>query len=1181
MTERVCAKCGTPNMVGAKFCNECGHALAAGCPQCGAPVLGGRFCSECGSPLATGADGHAAAPPSDAAPATSAPVAERRVVSMLFGDLVGFTPIAESHDAEAVREMLSAYFDRARAVVERYGGVVEKFIGDAVFAVWGVPVAREDDAERAVRAGLDLTSAVTALGEELGIGGLQMRVGITTGQVAVTLGAVGEGMVAGDAVNTAARVQSVASPSQVWVDDTTRSLTTASLAYDSVGSHELKGKSHPVELFHAIRTTAGLGGEQRVDGLEAPFVGRDRELRLVKELFHATAEEGRSRLVLVAGEAGIGKSRLAWEFEKYVDAIPTTTSWWMRARCLSYGEGVAGRVVAELVRYLLRLTDADDEATARLALDTRLRQHVADEAEREVLRPRLESLLGLSDEVFEQSDLFACWRAFLEALPDERATSVTMVIEDFQWADDGLHKFLAHVLESARAAIMILLLSRPEVAEEHPGIGVGRRATTVFLEPLPDPAMSMLLDGLVADLHKDLRTELVQRAEGIPLYAVETVRALIDRDVAVPMGGRYVVDPGNAASLDLAALGPPASLQALLAARLDALPDAERRIVQDASVLGMSFTQSGIASLTPPGVDLDAALESLRHREILTVDNDPRSPERGQFRFVQAVLRGVAYDTLSRRDRRARHLAVADYLSAAPDADATAGVVAAHCLDALESMPDASDSAELTARASTLLEQAALHATAIGSPALALSHYARLMSLDPPDDVVIRVTVAAAGLTARVGSKLDRALEWTERGLAAAERSGTEDDTLSLQLAAARLLIARGSVQEALPLSSQAFDACLGRPDRISALAVAARQLCLCAQYSADPELAQRAAFGALADIERFGNDEDFAAFLDTAGIWFSLAGYRRLAPVVYRAATVAYGDRGSASIPPLINLAAGVMHDDPREGQRAAAESIDRARRVGVSSVAALANYSAGAWSTGGWSEAIEMMQAHVAEGTTSLLDWETFVAACSACFAWGRDDRTVMIALPAEETEDPVVRGWRLMHEAVAAALAGDLRQAGVTMISAADATGALRVSNEDMPLCYALAVEILLAAGMTAELDELTTRLEAIPPGQLYRLMHGMVLRVRALLDEGPAAGLRAAIAVFDGMGAAFWAARVRVELAAALADTLDPAAAELLDAAEPALAAAGATRVLRELSRVRERLAPDPAAELSRL
>src|SRR3954464_471260 len=444
MAEALCAACGAENRAGAKFCVECGQSFAPTCPTCGAPVVSGKFCGECGSPLTAGAaanptartaggDAPVGGTPSAGAPA---PVAERRIVSLLFADLVGFTPLSESRDPEAGRELLSAYFGRARAVVERYGGTVEKFIGDAVFAVWGVPAAREDDAERAVRAGLDLVSAVAALGEEVKAEGLQMRVGITTGQVAVTLGAVGEGMVAGDAVNTASRVQAVANPGEVWVDAPTRALTTASLAYEAAGSHELKGKSVPMELFRAVRTTGVVGGDQRVDGLEAPFVGRDRELRMVKELFHATAEEKRTRFVLVAGEPGIGKSRLAWEFEKYLDAITSQVSYWLRGRCLSYGQGVAGRVVAEMIRSLLRVTDTDTEETVRAALNERLERNVSDSAEREVLGPRLESLLGLSDRAFDQADMFACWRAFLEHLTSD-GSLVTLVVEDLQWADDG------------------------------------------------------------------------------------------------------------------------------------------------------------------------------------------------------------------------------------------------------------------------------------------------------------------------------------------------------------------------------------------------------------------------------------------------------------------------------------------------------------------------------------------------------------------------------------------------------------------------------------------------------------------------------------------------------------------------------------------------------------------------
>jgi class 3 adenylate cyclase len=1165
VAEQLCAQCGTHNAAGAKFCGECGHALAVTCPRCGAIPTGERFCTECGAELA-GA-GTVAVPHQGAEAA--APVAERRMVSLLFGDLVGFTPISESRDPEAVRELLSAYFDRARAVVERYGGIVEKFIGDAVFAVWGVPAAHEDDAERAVRAGLDLTSTVTALGEELDVKGLQMRVGITTGQVAVTLGAVGEGMVAGDAVNTASRVQSVAAASQVWVDDTTRSLTTASLAYESMGTHELKGKSLPVELFHATRTTAVVGGEQRVDGLEAPFVGRDRELRMVKELFHATVEEGRPRLVLVAGEPGIGKSRLAWEFEKYIDAIPTETTWWMRARCLSYGEGVAGRVVAELVRYLLRLTDEDDEATARQTLDLRLRQHVTDETEREVLRPRLESLLGLNDQVFEQADLFSCWRGFFESLPNEQSSSATILIEDFQWADDGLHAFLDHILDAARAPIMILVLGRPEVREQRPGVGVGRRATTVFLEPLTDPAMSRLLDGLVADLPDALRAELVQRAEGIPLYAVETVRALIDRDVAVPLDGRYVVDANSAETLDLAALGPPASLQALLAARLDALPEGERRIVQDASVLGMSFTRSGIASLTPDGVDLDAALDSLRRKEILTVDNDPRSPERGQYRFVQALLRGVAYDTLSRRDRRVRHLSAATYLGDLPDADGISGVIAAHYLDALDSLPDAADAGELRARATALLEQAALHAAAAGAPALAVSHYSRLLGLDPPDDVVVRATTAASRIILQLGSGFERALSWTDLGLAAAERTGNTDDALWLRLRAANLMLAQGQAPAALPLCKTVLEASAGRADRIALLSHAARLLCLCAQGTGDPSLAQEAAIAALADIERYGDDRDFAVFLDTMSMWFSLAGFRRLAMLVRRAAHAAYDVRDPSGVAPVTNLASATLHDDPLEAQQFAADAISRAERLGVSPLAAVGHYVAAAHALGTWPEAIAQIQAQRGDGVTSLLDWETYLAASSACLAWGKDDRTILVAPPegAMSSSDPVVAGWWLMHSAVSSALEGDLPAGAATAARAVERMADTGLANEDMPMAFALAVDLLVAAGMSSALEIITTQLEEVPLGQRFRLLHGALLRARALLDDTDIAGLRASVAVFDDAGMDYWAARVRVELARALNDTGESGAAELLDAAEPLFSSADAKRALSELRELR--------------
>src|SRR5580658_1090543 len=299
---------------GDRFCGDCG-AAAGVCLACGEPLAPGkRFCRACGTPLAE------ITPAVPLRPGPE-PVAERRVCSVLFCDVVGFTPLSESRDPEAVRELLTRYFATARTVIGRYGGVVEKFIGDAVMAVWGTPSAAEGDAERAVRAALDLVAAVESLGAEVGAPGLAARAGVVTGEVAVSLGAVGEGMVAGDAVNTAARVQAAAEPGQVLTDGPTYRLAGRGVGFADAGERALKGKAEPARLWRATRVLSAVGGVQRVDGLEAPLTGRDAELRTIRELFHATAERRVPRLVLTSGPAGVGKSRLGWEFEKYADGL--------------------------------------------------------------------------------------------------------------------------------------------------------------------------------------------------------------------------------------------------------------------------------------------------------------------------------------------------------------------------------------------------------------------------------------------------------------------------------------------------------------------------------------------------------------------------------------------------------------------------------------------------------------------------------------------------------------------------------------------------------------------------------------------------------------------------------------------------------------------------------------------
>ena len=352
----ICGNCGAENRAGRKFCAECGTALTPPCPSCGAyNEPSEKFCGECGTALGGGA---AAVP---AAKAAAAPVAqaERRLVSILFVDLVGSTALAEGRDPEETRDLLTRYFDLARDVIGRYGGSVEKFIGDAVMAMWGAPTAHEDDAERAVRAGLDLVAAVRTLGPSI-----QARAGVLTGEAAVTIGAVGQGMVAGDLVNTASRLQSVAPAGAVLVGEATQRAAARAIAFEPAGDTLLKGKAAPVPAWRAVRVVAERGGRNRAETLEAPFVGRDDELRLLKDLFHATGREGRARLVSVIGPAGIGKTRLAWEFLKYLDGLVETV-WYHDGRSPAYGDGISFWALGEMVRRRAGLLESDDEATTR------------------------------------------------------------------------------------------------------------------------------------------------------------------------------------------------------------------------------------------------------------------------------------------------------------------------------------------------------------------------------------------------------------------------------------------------------------------------------------------------------------------------------------------------------------------------------------------------------------------------------------------------------------------------------------------------------------------------------------------------------------------------------------------------------------------------------------------------
>ena len=543
-------------------------------------------------------------------------------------------------------------------------------------------------------------------------------------EVAVTLGAAHEGMVAGDAVNTAARVQAAADPGQVLVDGATRRLVEAAVGFADAGELALKGKAEPQQLWWATRVLAGMGGSQRVDGLEAPLTGRDAELRTIRELLHAAAERRVPRMVVVAGPAGVGKSRLGWELRKYVEGLAETV-WWHGGRCLAYGDGVAFWALAEMVRQRLGIAEEDSAEVAAGKLSDGLDQFVPDPGEQAYIGLRLGRLLGVTAAgdggmALAREELFAGWRLFFERLTAEHP--VLLMVEDAQYADEGMLDFLDYLIDwSKDLPVHVLVLARPELGQARPRFGTGRNRTTLTLDPLDPVSMDQLVEALLPGMPTSARAAVTAQAQGIPLFAVETVRSLIDRDVVQPIEGVYrlVGDVGE--------LAVPDSLHALLAARLDALDPGLRRLVSDAAVLGTTFpAEALIAVAGQDETTVRAALTELVHREVLTVSADPLSPEKGSYGFAQNMLRQVAYDTLSRRDRKMRHLQVAAYLREAfpGDGEEVADVIARHYLDALAAVPDDGDAADIRGQSIGALIRAAERAKRTGAPALAATSYA-------------------------------------------------------------------------------------------------------------------------------------------------------------------------------------------------------------------------------------------------------------------------------------------------------------------------------------------------------------------------------------------------------------------------------------------------------------------------
>jgi class 3 adenylate cyclase len=1118
MEQAACVSCGTGNRPGRRFCRGCGIELGVACPSCG--TIGepsDRFCGSCGSAMDAGAG-----PDPAGITAASRPVApaalERRFVSILFADLVGSTAAAEDADMEAVRDMLARYYALCREAIERYGGVVEKFIGDAVMAVWGTPVAHEDDAERAVRAALDLVDGARALrtpgGEPLAV-----RAGVLSGEAAANLGADGQALVAGDLVNTAARLQSVAPAAMVFVGEATMRASEAAIDYEPAGDHIVKGKSAPVAAWRAVRVAAGHGGSGRVHRLEPPFVGRDDELRLLKEVFNQCVRERRPRLVSITGVAGIGKTRLTWELEKYIDGMVETV-YWHQGRSPAYGDGLAFWALGEMVRQRARIAEQDDHESARDKLAAMCVEYLTDAEERARVEPRLAALLGLeAAPPGTAEELTAAWRTLFERIADRGPT--VLVFEDLHWADGGLLDFIEGLLGAARSrAILVMALARPELIESRPTWGATvRNHVRLDLAPLDDTAMEMLLVGMAPGIPPDAIAAIRARAAGIPLYAVETVRMLLDAGRLTETDGRFRLVG------ELGAIAVPDSLTALLGARLDALDPATRDLVGTCSVLGISFPASSVALVAArPEAEVRAVFDDLVRRELFAYDDDPRSPERGQHRFLQGVLREVAYARLSRRERQARHLAAAEALGKHAG-DELAGVVATHFLEAVRVAAD-EDRESLRVRALDALEGAASRSRSIGAHASAARYLGDALELAEDEEARLRLREARL-VELYAGSDGPGTIAEARVLLEAGRLRGDRGLIARAAYAEAGAHLNDGHPGEALrglaEVRAELGDFVTVDPDGVQLLSELAR----CHLMAAQPEAAAPIIEEALTVAERLGLRSAIAELLASKGWAIGSLGRGVEAAVLLRGAVDFATREGSlrAEFRSRMNYSAWAFAEDAREALEVVREGIVRARQHGYDGwvFPLTGNAMSGALELGEWDWIARIAvedQLEEQETAWALQAVAPYAMALAFRGEHERADRIVRrIDRVAEGLDDPQIRSGTHTTRSKVAYAAGDLATALREADLAEEISRDLHMSDEGW----------LLLLGMeTRDPDRIAAAVSPDAPSARGTMAATRATRAARRVLAGDAAGLTAfddACAETEAAGLAMTAALLR--------------------------------------------------------